>query len=214
MIKAVIFDLDGVLLSTDEYHYRAWKQLADREDIYFDRAINERLRGVSRMESLEIILERATKSYTAAEKEEMAGFKNDAYRQLLEHLTPSDVFPGVTEFIAGLQREGVRPGIGSSSKNTKYILEKVGLIEIFRGAISDGTNIVNSKPDPEVFIKAAEMMGIAPAECLVVEDAEAGVMAGKAAGMRVVGVGPAAGYPLADYQASGVAGIPWIALAV
>ena len=200
MVKAVIFDLDGVILSTDDFHYRAWKQLADREGITFDREINERLRGVSRMESLAIILERAEKEYTKDEKLEMATFKNDVYRESLSQLKPADIFPGVTDFLAVLKERGIRSAIGSSSKNARFILERTGMQDAF-DAISDGTNITNSKPDPEVFLKAAEMMGVAPESCLVVEDADSGVEAAKAAGMTALGVGPAASHELADYRA-------------
>jgi len=200
MFKAVIFDLDGVILSTDDFHYRAWKKLADREGITFDREINERLRGVSRMESLAIILERAEKDYSEDEKEEMATFKNDFYRGSLGQLKPADIFPGVTELLNVLKKRGIRSAIGSSSKNARFILERTGMLEAF-DAISDGTNITNSKPDPEVFLKAAQMLDVAPESCLVVEDADSGIEAAKAAGMTALGVGPAAGHVLADYRA-------------
>jgi len=203
--KAVIFDLDGVLLSTDRYHYRAWKQLADREGIYFNEAINERLRGVSRMESLEIILERAAKTYSAPEKEAMATLKNSIYRQLLESLTPADIFPGVIELLDALDRCGIKKAVGSSSKNAGFILEKTGLNRWFEGAVCDGNNISRSKPDPQVFLLAAEMLGIAPVDCLAVEDAEAGILAAKAAGMMAMGVGAAAGLPQCDLSAVDIA---------
>lgn len=203
--KAVIFDLDGVLLSTDQYHYRAWKQLADQKGIYFDELINERLRGVSRMESLEIILERAESVYSAEEKEAMATQKNDAYRQLLESLTPQDVFPGVVELLDGLSQQNIKIAVGSSSKNAGFILEKVGLQPYFEGAVCDGTHISRSKPDPEVFLKAAARVGIDPGECLVLEDAEAGVQAAKAAGMTAMGVGAAAGLSECDLSATDIA---------
>lgn len=203
-IKGVIFDLDGVILSTDNYHYLAWKQLADREGIYFDREINERLRGVSRMESLEIILERAEKEYTPEQKQEMAEYKNDIYRESLQGLTPGDIFPGVMEFISFLQEKDIKLAIGSSSKNTKFILGQTGLTEIFAGAISDGTNISRSKPDPEVFLKAADMISVPPEECLVIEDAEAGVDAAVNAGMVSIGVGPMKEYEKANYHAEDI----------
>lgn len=205
--KAVIFDLDGVLLSTDTYHYRAWKQLADREGIYFDELINERLRGVSRMESLEIILERAERAFSAEEKEAMATQKNEVYRRLLESLTPQDVFPGVVELLCGLSRKKIRIAVGSSSKNAGFILEKVGLQSYFEGAVCDGTHITRSKPDPEVFLKAADLVETPPASCLVVEDAEAGILAAKAAGMVALGVGPAASHPDCDLRAETISEI-------
>lgn len=206
-IKAVIFDLDGVILSTDDFHYRAWKQLADREGIYFDREINERLRGVSRMESLEIILERAEQAYSNEEKNAMAEFKNEIYRDSLQNLTPADIFPGVKEFIDFLLAKEIKIAIGSSSRNTKFILKQVNLFDIFNGAISDGTNISKSKPDPEVFIKAADMVGVPPAECLVIEDADAGVEAAKAGGMIAMGMGYAAKHPKNDFSVEDIAAI-------
>ncbi|MBF0433241.1 MAG: beta-phosphoglucomutase [Fibrobacteria bacterium] len=200
-IKAVIFDLDGVILSTDNFHYLSWKKMADREGIYFDREINERLRGVSRMASLDILLEKSEREYSNVEKEKLAEYKNDEYRASLKDLSPDDIFPGVNDFITFLQEKGIKIAIGSSSKNTKFILAQVGLTDQFEGAVSDGTNIIKSKPDPEVFLKAADMVGIPPAECLVIEDADAGIEAGKAAGMITLGVGPAAKHPDADYAA-------------
>ena len=196
---AVIFDLDGVILSTDDFHYKAWKKLADREGIYFDREINERLRGVSRMESLAIILERATKEYSEDRKVEMATFKNDLYRQSLDELKPDHVFPGVRDFLAFLKAKGIRIAIGSSSKNAKFILKQIGMEDTFE-AVSDGTNITNSKPDPEVFLMAAEMLGVAPEKCLVVEDAEAGIDAAKAGGMAALGIGFVRQYKKNDYS--------------
>lgn len=168
--RGIIFDLDGVICSTDEYHYRAWKTLADREKIYFDREINNRLRGVSRMASLEIILERAAHRYTQQEKEKMAADKNELYRLLLQNMTPADVAPEARETLDALRRRGVLLAIGSSSKNARLILSRIGLENAF-DAISDGNNITRSKPDPEVFLKAAQMLGLQPAECIVVEDA-------------------------------------------
>jgi len=187
-IKGVIFDLDGVIVSTDDCHYHAWKMMADREGIYFDRAINERLRGVSRMASLEIILERAEKSYTEAEKEEMAFYKNEAYKQLVQKLMPDDILPGAMETLNNLKAKGIKVAIGSSSRNTPVILEHIGLADFFDG-VADGNQITHSKPDPEVFLLATRLIGLKPEECLVVEDADAGVEAALAGGMQVLGVG-------------------------
>ncbi len=206
---AVIFDLDGVLLSTDNFHYLGWKQLADREGIAFNREINERLRGVSRMESLEIILERAAREYTAAEKDEMCTYKNSAYRNLLQGLTPADLFPGVRELLADLRRLGVKAGVASSSKNTMFILEKTGLADYFKGCVADGTCIRNSKPHPEVFLKSAEFVGANPARCLAVEDADAAIIAAKAAGMATLGVGPAAAHEQTDFPAKDISSADW-----
>lgn len=196
-MRAILFDLDGVLVYTDQFHYQAWKRLADRLGICFDETINNRLRGVSRMESLDIVLERAERQYSDEEKERFAAEKNEQYRKLLATMTPADVSPTVRETLTELKRRGYRLAIGSSSKNTKFILRQVGLTDFF-DAVSDGTNISRSKPDPEVFLKAAEFLGEAPEACAVIEDAVSGIDAAKAAGMWAVGLGDAAKYERAD----------------
>ena len=197
--KGVIFDLDGVLCFTDELHYRAWKMLADRLNIYFDREINNRLRGVSRMESLEIVFERASRDYTIAEKEAFAAEKNAYYVESLRTMSEKDVSDEVRTTLAALKERGIKIAIGSSSKNTPTILERIGLESAF-DAVSDGNNITRSKPDPEVFLKAAEFLGLAPEDCLVVEDAVAGIDAGKAGGFVTAGIGEAAAYEKSDYK--------------
>ena len=197
-MKAVNFDLDGVLCSTDDFHYLAWKQLADREGIPFDRQINNQLRGVSRMASLEIILRKASKAYTDEEKEEMANFKNEVYKSFLTTMGPKDLTKDVAFTLQTLKSRGFQIAIGSSSKNTKTILKQLGIIDIF-DAISDGTNITHSKPDPEVFLKAAEMLGLEPRDCCVVEDAYSGIDAAKAGGFTALAIGDAAKYEKADY---------------
>ncbi len=207
MKKAVIFDLDGVIVSTDGFHYRAWKAMADNEGIYFDETINNRLRGVSRMESLEIILEKATKTYTPEEKEAMATAKNDIYRESLVQLTPDDILPGVMDMLTTLRGMGIKLAIGSSSKNTRVILKQIGLGDYF-DAVADGNQIKNSKPDPEVFLLAAKLLGIDPADCVVVEDAYAGIDAAKAGGMKAVGVGDASKYEKADVTGATMADVP------
>ena len=174
-MKAFIFDLDGVIVFTDKYHYQAWKKMADEMGIYFDETINNRLRGVSRAESLEIILERYEGPTLPQEKKaELMENKNNTYRELLASMTPADVSEEVRETLEELHNRGYKLAIGSSSKNTKFILEKVNLLGVF-DAISDGTNISKSKPDPEVFVKAAQFLGEAPENCYVVEDAYAGI---------------------------------------
>jgi len=203
-IRAVIFDLDGVIVSTDEYHFQAWKRLADSLGIPFGRELNDRLRGVSRMESLEIILEKSAKPYSLEERREMAERKNADYLELLKGLSPADVLPGVINVIQALKNRQVRIAIGSSSKNARAILRAVGLEDKF-DAIIDGNDIPRSKPDPAVFTTAARRLGIAPEECLVVEDADAGVEAGAAAGMTVLAVGAAAGHPRAARSAEDLA---------
>ena len=205
MIKAVIFDLDGVIVSTDDCHYRAWKKMADEEGIYFDREINNRLRGVSRMASLEIVLEKANREYSEKEKQEMAERKNNYYKELICELTPNDILTGVTEKLDELKENGIKIAIGSSSKNTPIILKQIGLNKYF-DAVSDGNNITHSKPDPEVFLKAAEMLGIAPENCMIVEDADAGIEAGKRAGMKTLAVQGANG---ADFKAKNLAECDW-----
>jgi len=205
-IKAVIFDLDGVIVSTDEYHFQSWKQLADAEGIPFDREDNERLRGVSRTKSLEIILEKSAKVYSTAEKQTMAGRKNDIYQELLSRLSPSDVLPGVASTLQLLRERGMRVAIGSSSKNAVPILRAIGLADVF-DVVVDGNHISRSKPDPEVFTLAAQRLGVPREQCLVVEDADAGVEAALAAGMNVLAVGSANGHPKATLSAENLAQI-------
>lgn len=188
--QGVIFDLDGVICSTDEYHYLAWKALADQLGIEFDRTINNRLRGVSRMASLEIVLEKSDKTYTGAEKARFAEAKNALYRELLGQMSPADLTDEVKTTLDALRAKGLKLAIGSSSKNTPYILQRIGLGDYF-DAISDGNNITHSKPDPEVFVKAAQMLGLAPSACLVVEDAHAGVEAAVNGGFEAAAIGDA-----------------------
>lgn len=204
-MKAFIFDLDGVIVFTDKFHYQAWKRMADEMGIYFDETINNRLRGVSRAESLEIILERYEGvPLTAEKKAELMETKNNTYRELLATMTPADVSDEVRNTLKELRARGCKLAIGSSSRNAKFILEKVELLEAF-DAISDGNNITHSKPDPEVFVKAGEFLGEKPENCIVVEDAYAGIDAAKAAKMTAVGIGDAAGYEKADVKIHGFA---------
>lgn len=197
-IKALIFDLDGVLVFTDHLHYLAWKEMADEIGVYFDERINERLRGVSRMASLDIILENYHgKTLGQKEKEKLAEKKNEIYKKLLETMRPEDVAKEVRDTLQILREKGYLLAIGSSSKNAKFILKKVGLQGAF-DAISDGTNITRSKPDPEVFVKAAEFLEVEPEDCMVVEDAHAGIDAAKAGGMYAAGIGGAATYEKTD----------------
>lgn len=198
-MKAVIFDLDGVIVHTDKFHYLAWKELADELGIYFDETINNRCRGVSRMESLEIVLERSPTKYSAEQKLAFAEKKNGVYRRFLSTMTERDVSDEVRQTLAELKRNGVLIAIGSSSKNTRLILQNVGLIEEF-DAISDGNNITHSKPHPEVFLKAASMLNVSPSDCAIAEDAVSGVEAGKAAGMTTIAIGDAAVEKAADYN--------------
>lgn len=198
--KAIIFDLDGVICSTDEYHYKAWKQLADKMNIPFDCKVNERLRGVSRMQSLEIILETYHGPVLSQnEKDKLAEEKNDTYRLSLSEMSTDNLSAEVRETLETLRKMGLKLAIGSSSKNTRFILKQIGLADFF-DAISDGTNIVKSKPDPEVFLKAAEYIGEKPEDCLVVEDAEAGIDAAAAGNFDGAGIGSAAKYEKSTYK--------------
>ncbi len=198
MIKGIIFDLDGVIVFTDHLHYKAWKAMADHEGIYFDEVINDRLRGVSRMESLEIILERAHRPYSMQEKLALAEYKNGLYRDYLDAMTEKDVQPNVRETLATLGAMGIKLAIGSSSKNTPFIVDNVKIRHFF-SAIADGNDISHSKPHPEVFLLAASRLGLKPEECLVVEDAESGIDAAMAGGFKSVGIGPASRYAKTDY---------------
>ncbi len=198
-MKAIIFDLDGVICSTDAYHYRAWKHMADAIGVYFDETINNRLRGVSRMESLDIILEKSETVYSDAQKIAFAEQKNETYKQLLQSMTTDDLTQEVHDTLEALRARGYQLAIGSSSKNTPLILGKLGLAGFF-DAVSDGNNITRSKPDPEVFLKAAQMLLMVPEDCLVVEDAVSGVQAGHAAGMKVACVGDASQVKAGEYN--------------
>ena len=190
MIKGVIFDLDGVLVFTDSLHYKAWKKMADEEGIYFDETINLRLRGVSRIESLNIILEKATKTYSEEEKLELATRKNRYYVELLSSLSEDDVKAEDLEALKKLKEEGYLLAVGSSSKNTKAIMDRTGLTKYF-DQIADGTMISHSKPDPEVFLLAASKLGLEPKDCVVIEDAEAGIEAANEGGFYSIAIGPA-----------------------
>ncbi len=188
--QAIIFDLDGVICHTDRYHYLAWKQLADELGIYFDETINHRLRGVSRMESLEIVLERSDRTFTEEEKLLYAEKKNEVYKELLKQMSPKDLSEEVKQTLDELRAKGLKLGIGSSSKNAGFILSRIGL-EGYFDAVCDGNCISRSKPDPEVFVKAAAMLSTPAERCLVVEDAKAGVEAAVAGGMDCAAIGDA-----------------------
>ncbi len=209
MIKAIIFDLDGVIVFTDEYHYLAWKSLADSLGLPFDRERNNLCRGVSRMESLDIVLGEKKDSYTPEEKLRFAEQKNGIYREFLQKMSPGDVAGDVLQALQQLKEEGYLLAIGSSSKNAKLILRQTGILDRF-DAVSDGTNISHSKPHPEVFLKAAEMLGLPPEGCAIVEDAEAGVKAGLAAGMLTFAIGDARKCADAAHKIDSLVQIPGI----
>lgn len=195
---AVIFDLDGVICSTDEYHYLAWKELVDSLAIPFDRQYNNRLRGVSRLESLNLILALGERQYSDEEKQAMAQKKNDTYRRLLEKMSPADVSDDVLSTLNELKRK-YPLAIGSSSRNTKFILSRIGLADFF-DAVIDGNDISASKPDPEVFLKAADALSQRPSSCLVVEDAAAGIEAAVRGGFDSAGIGDASRLDGATYH--------------
>lgn len=198
---AVIFDLDGVLVSTDEQHYQGWKALCDSLGIPFDREVNNRFRGVSRMACVDILEELSGQSWTDERKQEYATWKNERYRSLLRELSPASVTREVRETLDRLRAGGLLLAVGSSSKNAGFILERIGLGGYF-DAVSDGNNISRSKPDPEVFQKAAQFLGVPPELCLVVEDAVSGVEAAHNAGMLAASLGDAAKNGAGDYVMS------------
>ncbi len=188
MILGIIFDLDGVLCHTDEYHYQAWKSIARELNIPFDRTVNNRLRGISRKESLEIILSNARLTLTKNEKQRLAERKNSRYQNALQGMTPADLSDEVKTTLKLLRAKGYRMAVGSSSKNAGLILEKLGITGCF-DAIVDGCLCANSKPQPDIFLKAAELLNLSPQECVVVEDALAGIQAANRGGFKSIGIG-------------------------
>jgi len=186
--RGVIFDLDGVITDTARYHYLAWKKLADELGIYFDEVINERLKGVSRLQSLEIILEKSDKKYSQEEKEYYANKKNEYYKEMIKRITPEDLLPGVERFIEELKKRGIKIAIASVSKNAFTVVENLKIRDKF-DYIVDANEIKRGKPDPEIFLNAAKHLGIPPEKCIGIEDSAAGITAIKKAGMFAVGVG-------------------------
>lgn len=197
--KAVIFDLDGVIISTDNLHYLAWLAACKKRNIYFDNQINNLLRGVSRTESLEIILNNAKIVFNQAEKDAMLVEKNNLYVKSLSSLSKKSLSEDVKYTLSKLKENKLLIAIGSSSKNAKTILKNLNIIDLF-DAVSDGNNIAHSKPHPEVFLIAAKMLGLKPEECLVVEDAHAGIEAAYNGKMDSVGINDAYTSNLATYK--------------
>lgn len=188
-LQGVLFDLDGVVVFTDKYHYLGWKKLADEHGWAFDEEVNHACRGVPRMASLQVILDHNGIDLPQAEKERLAEAKNGYYRDLLKTINEGDIYPGVLPFLEKLKAAGVRMAICSSSKNAMPVLEALRLAPFFDAVIT-GNDIEKPKPDPEIFLKGAAALGFPPERCLVFEDAESGVEAAHAAGMKCIGVGP------------------------
>lgn len=188
MIQAVIFDLDGVIVDTAHYHYIAWKRLASEFDINLTLKHNELLKGVSRMHSLEIVLSLGNIKLSEAEKESLADKKNRWFIEYIESIRPEEIFPGVEAMLVNCRKQNLKAALASSSKNAPRVIELLGVAHLF-DAMVDGTMITHSKPDPEIFLLAAKKLNVAPEKCVVFEDAEAGVDAALAAGMKCVGVG-------------------------
>jgi beta-phosphoglucomutase len=188
MIEAVIFDLDGVIVDTAHYHYIAWKRLASEFGITLTLQHNELLKGVSRMRSLEIVLELGNIQLPEAEKEALADKKNKWFIEYIESIRPEEIFAGVPAMLANCRKQKLKVALASSSKNAPRVIELLGVANLFDTMV-DGTMITHSKPDPEIFLLAAKKLNVTPNKCLVFEDAEAGVEAALAAGMKCVGVG-------------------------
>lgn len=203
MNKGFIFDLDGVIVDTAKFHYLAWKRLANELGFDFTEEDNEQLKGVSRMRSLDILLELGGLDKSENEKLELASKKNTWYLELINNLTPSDLLPGAENFLKEASKKAVKIALGSASKNAPFILHKLEVDNLFDASI-DGTKISKAKPDPEVFLKGAEAIGLLPGNCLVFEDAQAGVEAAKNAGMKCIGIGSANVLKKADYVVSGM----------
>ena len=206
--KLIIFDLDGVIVDTAKYHYLAWKELANKLGFDFTHAHNERLKGVSRVRSLEILLEVGglSDTFTEEQKEEMATAKNARYIEYINNLEEDELLPGVKELLATLKSRGIKVAIGSASKNAIPILEKLGIVDLF-DAIIDGNSTEKAKPHPEVFLLAAQQLGILPKDCLVFEDAQAGIEAALAAGMFPIAVGTPENLQGASMYVTGVSDI-------
>jgi beta-phosphoglucomutase len=198
MIKAVLFDLDGVLVSTDEYHYRSWVKIAGEEGFdFFDHKFNDQFRGVARMECVEILPKASGRSYSPEQKREIAERKNRYFADSLSAVTPEELLPGALETLKELKKRGIKIAVASNSRNAKTIIDQTKIRHLL-DTIVDGYQIENSKPDPEGFLLAAKNLGVAPANCLVVEDAITGVEAAKRAGMKSLGIGTPERIPNAD----------------
>jgi beta-phosphoglucomutase len=201
--KAVIFDLDGVITDTAHYHYLAWKRLAESQGVHFDHAFNENLKGIDRMGSLDLILASASRSYTTEEKLALADEKNAHYQELISTMSGADLLPGAVQALDAVRAAGLKIGLASVSKNAMTVLEHLGITEKFDYVV-DAAKIARGKPDPEIFLKAAQELGVAPVDCLGVEDAVAGVASIKSAGMYALGIGKPDVLTQADKVISGL----------
>jgi beta-phosphoglucomutase len=202
-MRAAIFDLDGVIVDTAKYHYLAWKRLAHKYGFDFTETDNERLKGVSRVRSLEILLEIGGLSLDEAEKEKMAAQKNEWYVDYIRHMDASEILPGSAEYLQNLRAKGIKTALGSASKNTPLILERLGISDLFDSVV-DGNKVSKAKPDPEVFLRAAAELNVPATSCVVFEDAEAGIKAALRANMGAVGIGKPALLSEADMVIGGL----------
>lgn len=207
-MKGALFDLDGVLVDTAKYHFLAWRRLARELGFEFTPEQNEELKGISRRESLERILTIGGINLSTEEKTHWMRQKNDWYLEYIESMSPEEVLPGADVFLFRLKTRGIKIALGSASKNAPQIINRMGLSHLFDGII-DGTKTTRSKPDPEVFLLGAQAIGVLPVDCIVFEDAAAGVQAGKAAGMRVVGIGSPSALSEADMVVPGLTEFVW-----
>jgi beta-phosphoglucomutase len=193
-LKAVIFDLDGVITDTAEYHYQAWKHLSNELGIPFDRKFNECLKGIDRMKSLELILERGNIKLSESKKTELAIQKNQHYQKLIAMVTPENILPGISNFLKELKNSGIKTAIASVSKNAMTVLKSLGIKDQF-DFIVDAADIIKGKPDPEIFFRATEGLKILPRDCAGIEDSSAGIESIKQAGIYSIGVGSGSGNP-------------------
>ena len=198
-MKAVTFDLDGVVVYTDGHHFSGWKRLSDEQGWRFDESLNDQLRGVSRLASLQIILDYNGIDLPQDKKEELAARKNGYYQELLQDIDSSAEVPGAVQFIREVRQRGLKTALASSSRNALFVIEALGISDLF-DAVVTGNDITRSKPDPEIFLLAAQRLGLEPSQCVVFEDAVSGVEAAQAAGSPAVGFGPTPGLEIADLQ--------------
>ncbi|MEN1786099.1 MAG: beta-phosphoglucomutase [Bacteroidota bacterium] len=199
MIKGFIFDLDGIITDTAELHYNAWKKLADQMEWHFDRTVNEKLRGISRMDSIQVILDHNKTEIPEEEAIRLATLKNDLYAASLDQMTPDDYLPGAQELLNLLRREGFLVALGSASRNAPKVLTQLEALKYF-DVVGDGNSVSKSKPAPDIFLFGAKGLGLQPSECVVYEDAESGIDAAKTGGFHSVGIGPEARVGHADLR--------------